>query len=321
MRPIDLLTYKASATTTLIDEGLYLAKERERTEVGHDTQIHQRFLENAADRSEMVQQIKVADPFFVKREFALLAEEAAEVIPQDATLALSSFHSRSGFIFLDNYAIPYIDDYAGEHLQFDTLDRYFGVVQCLIFVCTDKGVDFSFLSGERKNANSLFVHSVLRWDVEKTFTEACAVMHKSHHNLDHAGMLTDGDREFYRYEREHLMAYMWAIISLMAQRLASHDKVQPDRTAYRRALRIGIEDPSPVNVVSLRLPDSSHNHLADDDHESNVVYSHRWMVRGHWRNQWYPSLGEHKPKYVPSYVKGPEHAPLVVKDALFIQEK
>lgn len=46
-------------------------------------------------------------------------------------------------------------------------------------------------------------------------------------------------------------------------------------------------------------------------------WNHRWIVRGHWRNQWYPSTQVHRPKYVPSYVKGPEDKPLIVHDKIF----
>jgi hypothetical protein len=39
-------------------------------------------------------------------------------------------------------------------------------------------------------------------------------------------------------------------------------------------------------------------------------YSCRWIVQGHVRNQYYPSEGRHKPKWIDSYPKGPEDKPL-----------
>ena len=66
-------------------------------------------------------------------------------------------------------------------------------------------------------------------------------------------------------------------------------------------------------VVTLRRPDapSPHEH-------SDVEWSRRWVVSGHWRNQWYPSLGVHRQIWISPYVKGPEEAPLVVrKDRVF----
>jgi len=32
-----------------------------------------------------------------------------------------------------------------------------------------------------------------------------------------------------------------------------------------------------------------------------------------WRNQWYPSLSQHRQKWISPYVKGPEDKPLVVR--------
>jgi hypothetical protein len=36
----------------------------------------------------------------------------------------------------------------------------------------------------------------------------------------------------------------------------------------------------------------------------------RAPVRGHWRNQWYPSLEDHRPKYIHRYIKGDASLPL-----------
>lgn len=47
--------------------------------------------------------------------------------------------------------------------------------------------------------------------------------------------------------------------------------------------------------------------------ESGRGYSHRFPVRGHWRDQWYPSLKTHRQIWVNGYVKGPEDKPFVAK--------
>ena len=39
-------------------------------------------------------------------------------------------------------------------------------------------------------------------------------------------------------------------------------------------------------------------------------YSVRFIVHGHWRNQWYSRAGVHAPKWIEAYVKGPHNAPL-----------
>jgi len=43
-------------------------------------------------------------------------------------------------------------------------------------------------------------------------------------------------------------------------------------------------------------------------------YTHRWVVRGHWRRQWYPSLQRHVPIWITDYIAGPEDAPIMVRE-------
>jgi hypothetical protein len=47
-------------------------------------------------------------------------------------------------------------------------------------------------------------------------------------------------------------------------------------------------------------------------------YSVRWVVRGHWRRQWYPSQNRHIPIWIMDYIAGPEDAPLVVHDKVTV---
>lgn len=47
-------------------------------------------------------------------------------------------------------------------------------------------------------------------------------------------------------------------------------------------------------------------------------YRCRWVVRGHWRQQWYAATQEHRPVYIASYLKGPEGAPLNTAERVFV---
>ncbi|GAI71048.1 unnamed protein product [marine sediment metagenome] len=49
----------------------------------------------------------------------------------------------------------------------------------------------------------------------------------------------------------------------------------------------------------------------------DVEWACQWIVGGHWRNQWYPSKHEYRPKYIASYIKGPEDKPLRNPGRLF----
>jgi hypothetical protein len=51
---------------------------------------------------------------------------------------------------------------------------------------------------------------------------------------------------------------------------------------------------------------------------SSRSYSHRWVVRGHWRRQWYPSQGRHIPIWITEHIAGPDDAPIVVRDKVTV---
>lgn len=63
-----------------------------------------------------------------------------------------------------------------------------------------------------------------------------------------------------------------------------------------------------ITVIRLRRPKGQHS-----ESESSVDWHHQWIVGGHWRNQWYPSLGVHRQIYISEHVKGPEDKPLLVR--------
>lgn len=48
------------------------------------------------------------------------------------------------------------------------------------------------------------------------------------------------------------------------------------------------------------------------------VLDHRWLVRGHWRRQWFPSLGVHKLIWIAEHPSGPSDRPLVARDRVLV---
>jgi hypothetical protein len=68
-----------------------------------------------------------------------------------------------------------------------------------------------------------------------------------------------------------------------------------------------------VTVITLRRQRQPH----ELDHgESDIEYKWQWVVRGHWRNQYYGTLGEvgdpnaYRQIWISPYMKGPEDAPI-----------
>lgn len=51
--------------------------------------------------------------------------------------------------------------------------------------------------------------------------------------------------------------------------------------------------------------------------ERTVEWTHRWIVSGHWRNQYLPSCGLQRQQWIDPHVKGPDDLPLVVKPTVY----
>lgn len=73
----------------------------------------------------------------------------------------------------------------------------------------------------------------------------------------------------------------------------------------------------PVRIIDLRTMD--HHHEDREPGESGREYTHRWIVRGHWRNQSHgPRHTLRRIVWVPSYVKGPADAPLLTTEHVHV---
>lgn len=72
---------------------------------------------------------------------------------------------------------------------------------------------------------------------------------------------------------------------------------------------------STLDLRPLRQVDTG----TEADPETGRVYTHRWMVRGHWRQQAYgPGRALRRTQYVEPYIKGPAGAPLLARDKVWV---
>lgn len=84
----------------------------------------------------------------------------------------------------------------------------------------------------------------------------------------------------------------------------------PSNKERHRYNRAGIADPGkPVRVVSLRHRGTSSG--AQPGQPSGRHVNVRFMVRGHWKRAYRPSVQAHRLVYVAPHVKGPKDAPLL----------
>lgn len=100
--------------------------------------------------------------------------------------------------------------------------------------------------------------------------------------------------------------------TMMNQTVVVSSREPAERLTARRVRRYKI--PEHVTVVQLRRRESDKEHVG----ETSVEWQHRWMVRGHWRNQ--PcGEGRHDVKriWIHPFIKGPADKPLIQTEKVY----
>lgn len=102
-------------------------------------------------------------------------------------------------------------------------------------------------------------------------------------------------------------AILLAFFSFIRQRiLTTSQHIVQNRAARRRIAKVLPHEPI-VRVVELRRREYQQ---ADESHDRHIEYTCQWLVRGHWRQQYYPVSNEHRPIWILPHIKGPADKPL-----------
>lgn len=102
------------------------------------------------------------------------------------------------------------------------------------------------------------------------------------------------------------MRFCWQEL-LVPRQPTNSDVSRQQRRAFERESKVD----NPISVVYLRRLREEANEPVTLGHS----LTYRVLVRGHWRNQYYPTLGpvgdpmSHRRIWIDPHVKGPEHAP------------
>ena len=106
------------------------------------------------------------------------------------------------------------------------------------------------------------------------------------------------------------LRFLTVVWRLMGQTLADvREETRMPKATRRLVQRTNLPD-SKVSVILLR-----HKSRPTDGHRE-VQWTHRWLVRGYWRRQWYGS-GENRYSddiWIHPHIKGPEGAPILIRD-------
>lgn len=112
------------------------------------------------------------------------------------------------------------------------------------------------------------------------------------------------------YEVTQLKLWIVAASTFLRQKLVTDTPTIAERHARKRLEKRGkkLRD---IHVVQLRRAITKPHEDTDIDSEHKKVdWQWQWFVDGHSRQQWYPSLQEHLPIYISSFMKGPKDKPV-----------
>ena len=106
-------------------------------------------------------------------------------------------------------------------------------------------------------------------------------------------------------DTNHRIKLLATMLRFMEQKILVAKPEPLGRSARRR---LDVPPETTVNVIRLRRQEQRPS--TSEPSQGPVEWSCQWVVRGFWRNQWYPTLGIHQPKYILPFIKGPSDKPL-----------
>lgn len=111
-------------------------------------------------------------------------------------------------------------------------------------------------------------------------------------------------------ELDRLLRFIITSGTFLRQKLLVETKERAERHLRKRIAKLGYSPDRLISIINLR----KREYKQGDQHEECAVdpvnWSHKWIVRGHMRQQWYPSLHANLPVWIHPYIKGPENMPL-----------
>ncbi len=99
-----------------------------------------------------------------------------------------------------------------------------------------------------------------------------------------------------------LNEYIYAFFSLVLymEHFKNDKKRVPTPRAVKQKAKLPFKIPKKLYVVNLKPPQPQQQETKKGGGEKRVMY----LVRGHWRMQYYPSLKTHKPKWIDAHWRG-----------------
>lgn len=271
--------------------------------------------------------LQSGDTFFMNKKFCSLVEHARETVPDDLAFDSSWMQSPQGWLWIETpFKVPIPADLTAkekEGLQKirETIPNYTTRIAAIGWrpinegQITAKGMQGDVAGRVAGTGAYQFLTFISGMTTDDGF--GCW----SYFLFQEGDKLIDRIREFehisvevggsYPEEPEsnmlHEMRWIYSAFYLMAQRLSMSVQHNTDRGTRRRNEFQKLKVTPFIRVITLRRMEEAREKAGN---VGTVDFQWQWEVRGHWRNQWYPSENTHKPVFVDAYIKGPEDKPL-----------
>lgn len=120
---------------------------------------------------------------------------------------------------------------------------------------------------------------------------------------------------------DHVAPYAPGVIRIIAaiglfmqQRVVVSHIAHASRNVYKQTLIRTGKEPPELRIVKLRANESR---IYERSESEGREWSMRWVVRGHWRSQWFPTKKAHSQVWIAPYIKGPEGKPVIGSRKIF----
>ncbi|GAA2165004.1 hypothetical protein [Actinomadura napierensis] len=272
------------------------------------------------------QRLRAAELYFVTADMTTLAVAAGESLP-DFHLEPPDVPSPTGFIVFAEPIGSYINTDGGYHARVPIVAVNWGPYNLPAF--PRGGIWFTYYtptdftglermlaaqaSRPAKPAERTRLRQIrdpLTWDNEAALGYGSQT--KAHYK---PGDSHAGDRSSFAPWSQTLRA-AWLLMN--QPNIAEAEDLHRSRASTRRDQRDGLST-GPVRL--LRLRPATRAQGAPDDDQAARQYTCRWMVKGHWRQQWYPSRQVHRPIWINPHIKGPDGRPLKASETVHIWDR
>ena len=243
-------------------------------------------------RAMMVDTLRKADTYFVTTEIATILSYSLDTLP-DLPLNETLPPAPVGFVLIDHPArVVYPTLQSEGYMPFAAFSWHRQFNANKVTGITSEEIQCKFF-GEGYG-RSLHVLSEVHWPLTDSWNKSWSPVGSINSEL-HERML-------------NMRGFVTAFFAFIVQRIATTEMEPVPRSTLRRIQKSWhCPDESIVRVIQLRRKESQQR---CGDNIVPIDWSCRWLVRGHWRHQFYPSAQARKLRWIEAYVKGPDDKPL-----------